>query len=56
LLIVNSNELNQKDQKEKKQKKSTYCQCLLHNTTTQEEGDNLVSNTFFAAKPQKKQK
>jgi hypothetical protein len=51
LLIVNSNELYQKDQKRRKRKrKKAYCYRLLHNTTTIE-GDDIATITFFVAKP-----
>jgi hypothetical protein len=55
MLLVNFNELNQKDQRKRKRKKETAC-ChhLLHNTTTIKEGENIVVVTFFAAKPSKK--
>jgi hypothetical protein len=32
---------------------ATYCHHLLHNTTTIEEGDDIVAVTFFTAKPLK---
>jgi hypothetical protein len=62
LLIINFNELNQKDQRKKK----IICfQCLFHNTTTIEEGNDIVAKPskkakvvtlaiFFATKPSKK--
>jgi hypothetical protein len=33
---------------------ATCCHCLLHNTITMEEGDNIATVTFFVAKPLKK--
>jgi hypothetical protein len=56
LLIVNFNELNQKDQRRRKIKKATAACChhLLQNTTTIEEGNNIVVVTFFTTKPPKK--
>jgi hypothetical protein len=53
MLIVNSNELIQKDQRKRKRKLPS-CHRLLHNTTTIEEGDNIATVTFFVAKPLKK--
>jgi len=52
LLIVNSNELNQKDKKKKK--KNACCHCLFHTTTTIEEGNDIATVTFFVAKPLKR--
>jgi len=56
LLIVNSNEVDQKDQRKKKGDHvlPSYCHHLLHNTTTIEEGDDIIIVTFFIAKPLKK--
>jgi hypothetical protein len=41
--------------KRKKEIKTTaYCHCLLHNTTTIEEGNDIAVITFLVAKPPKK--
>jgi hypothetical protein len=40
----------------KEKKKIAYCHCLLHNTTTIKECDDIAAITFFAAKPPKKAK
>jgi hypothetical protein len=56
LLIVNYNELDQKDQRKKEKKKATIACChhLFHNITTIEEGDGIATVTFFVTKPPKK--
>jgi hypothetical protein len=56
LLIVNYNELNQKDQRKKKEKKATIACChhLFHSITTIEKGDGITTVTLFVPKPPKK--
>ncbi len=56
VLIINCNELDQKDQKKKKKRKkeTAYYHYLFHDTTTIEKGDDIDAVTFFVAKPLKK--
>jgi len=47
LLILNSNELDQKNQKRKNKGNDSLRHRLFHIITTIEEGDNIVIVTFF---------